>query len=893
MRFRGKSIRRKIVALLLVPLLSLVAIWAFAAWITSRGVFGLFDVERVTDKIGYPVENTVEALAAERRAAVVYLADPRRSTAERDLRAAQQATDKALTVVRGNSADPDLRGRLDSGSRERLDLLVKRADDLGTVRRQIDQGQISRTAAFAAYNDQIDPYYSFFLGLDPLQSVDLDRHARVLTELSRGREAIAREDAIYSAALVSGRLDHEEQRAFADSVAQGRMVFDTYPQLLPDTDRRIFDDYWKSSTGQALRAAEDRITEADVDSAPDSRSSNGLVAPSGLWQPTASSVLSDLTTLDHQAAENYKQRVKPFAVGVLVKAGVAGGFGLLAVLASIVVSLRIGRGLVRDLSALRREAQEASGTRLPRVMRRLAAGEEVDVETEVPRLEYPDDEIGAVGRALNTLQRAAVEAAVRQADMRRGVSDVFVNIARRSQVLLHRQLTLLDTMERRTEDTTELADLFRLDHMTTRMRRHAEGLVILSGAAPSRQWRKPIPLMDVVRAAVAEVEDYERVEVRRLPRIAVVGAAVADITHLVAELVENATVFSPPHTTVQVHGERVANGFVLEIDDRGLGMTADALLDANLRLAETPEFELSDTDRLGLFVVSRLAQRQGVRVSLRESPYGGTTAVVLIPTALLTDGGDEESTTTAERPAPGAIARLAAQKPSAADELPDEIAVPVGSGDRDDEAFRQWGMIPAADGDETPVRSRRFELAERHADGDGTPARDAEQHQQTPDSAGPVPLPRRRRTPVLVADRGRTLETARQHRAAPNDEAKDAADATDTKRAKQAKRPKQEKGTAAPAPAAVGGLPRRVRQASLAPQLRTDDTTQTRTRTPDSGPAARPAAERDADEVRSRMASLQRGWQRGRKEADDLTVTAPADGRGGTQTRTTSEGDGP
>ncbi|MFC7466995.1 sensor histidine kinase [Actinomadura keratinilytica] len=229
--------------------------------------------------------------------------------------------------------------------------------------------------------------------------------------------------------------------------------------------------------------------------------------------------------------------------------------------------------------------------------------------------------------------------------MRRGVSEVFVNLARRSQVLLHKQLTLLDTMERRTEDSEELADLFRLDHLTTRMRRHAEGLVILSGAAPSRQWRRPVQLMDVVRASVAEVEDYERIEVRRLPKIAVTGPAVADLTHLTAELLENATVFSPPHTAVQVHGESVANGFTLEIHDRGLGMAPDVLLDANLRLAETPDFELSDTDRLGLFVVSRLAQRQNIRVSLQKSPYGGTTAVVFIPDALLIETDESGGST--------------------------------------------------------------------------------------------------------------------------------------------------------------------------------------------------------------------------------------------------------
>ncbi|MFD0392894.1 ATP-binding protein [Streptomyces nogalater] len=367
----------------------------------------------------------------------------------------------------------------------------------------------------------------------------------------------------------------------------------------------------------------------------DSGTPRGVTAES--WDSAAATALDELGTLDDQASDRYQDRMRPVAVGVIAKAAVVGLLGLIALLVSVVLSIRIGRALIRDLRQLRLEAHEASGVRLPSVMRRLSAGEQVDVETEVPRLEYDKNEIGEVGQALNTLQRAAVEAAVKQAELRAGVSEVFVNLARRSQVLLHKQLTLLDSMERRTEDTDELADLFRLDHLTTRMRQDAEGLVILSGAAPSRQWRRPVQLMDVVRAAVAEVEDYERIEVRRLPRVAVTGPAVADLTHLVAELLENATVFSPPHTGVQVVGERVANGFTLEIHDRGLGMTAEALLDANLRLAETPEFELSDTDRLGLFVVSRLAQRQNVRVSLQPSPYGGTTAVVFIPDALLTE----------------------------------------------------------------------------------------------------------------------------------------------------------------------------------------------------------------------------------------------------------------
>ncbi len=475
----------------------------------------------------------------------------------------------------------------------------------------------------------------------------------------------------------------------------------------------------------------------------------------------------------------------------------AGVLGFLALVVSVFVSVRVGRALIRDLSRLRKDAHEVSGVRLPSVMRRLAAGEQVDVETEAPHLSYDKDEVGQVGQALNTLQRAAVEAAVKQADMRRGVSEVFVNLARRNQVLLHRQLTLLDAMERRTENSDELADLFRLDHLTTRMRRHAEGLVILSGAAPSRQWRKPIQLMDVVRAAVAEVEDYERIEVRRLPRIGVGGPAVADLTHLIAELLENATVFSPPHTAVQVHGERVANGFTLEIHDRGLGMAPEILLDANLRLAETPDFELSDTDRLGLFVVSRLAQRQNVRVSLQTSPYGGTTAVVFIPGQLLTDAPDTHGTgfrldRRAEKAigdgteAPGGPGRTPGLAPvptvltdPAALDGPVELEGPVGALELADDPALARDLDPALG----PVLDGVSDLEDTESERGGIfrardlrRTADREQHQQAPDPegertadvrpmrpAGPVPLPRRK-PPTLVTDRGRRVgETGRSH----------------------------------------------------------------------------------------------------------------------------------
>ncbi|MGP4004483.1 sensor histidine kinase [Streptomyces sp. 8N706] len=877
MRFRGKSIRRKIVGLLLVPLVSLTSIWAFATVITGREAQQLLDIAQVVDKVGYPTEDTVQVLQEERRQTLIYLADPRSSDGLVRLHRQERATDDVVERLRTNAAAEGVLDDARAGAQ--LTALLDGLEGLETLRGKVEEGTVTRSYAFAAYNAMIDPCYDFMSALHALEDVEMDKQGRALVGITRAREALSREDALLASALAADDMTLRDLRTFSDQVADRKLLYSLSLPVLPAEENAAFEKYWNGPDTVDLRSAEERVIAAGPQDALDTINAER-------WQAAAGTVLDDLDRMGTRAVNRYQERVGPVAVGVLIKAGVAGVLGFAAVLVSLIVSVRIARGLIRDLTRLRKEAHEVSGIRLPSVMRRLAAGEQVDVETEAPRLEYGQDETGQVGRALNTLQRAAVEAAVKQAELRRGVSEVFVNLARRSQVLLHRQLNLLDTMERRTEDTEELADLFRLDHLTTRMRRHAEGLVILSGAAPSRQWRRPVQLMDVVRAAVAEVEDYERVEVRRLPRLAVIGPAVADLTHLVAELLENATVFSPPHTAVQVLGERVANGFTLEIHDRGLGMTPDALLDANLRLAETPEFELSDTDRLGLFVVSRLARRQGVRVSLQTSPYGGTTAVVFIPAALLTEpeaGGPDSGPDAAEETSehePAQDGRLAslAQIPVALTgprravpvlDGPVELEAPLGSLDEDDDERLLFRTASSAH-PRTGGGGRRS----------GAPAA-GEQHQQARDSGedglssppgrhgeprpdGLVPLPRRR-SPVLVADHGRYVD-ARASRGAAG-----ARQATERPEARES------------APPSGGGLPRRVRQASLAPQLKTDpvhpdgrDSTSA-----DFGP------ERDAEEVRSRMASLQRGWQRGREHTGE--VPGPA---GDTAPGTRSEGDG-
>jgi signal transduction histidine kinase len=212
---------------------------------------------------------------------------------------------------------------------------------------------------------------------------------------------------------------------------------------------------------------------------------------------------------------------------------------------------------------------------------------------------------------------------------------VFVSLARRSQTLVHRQLRILDAMESRSADAGELEDLFRLDQLATRMRRNAENLIVLSGAAPGRGWRHAVPVMDVLRSGVSEVEDFPRIGLGQVDAAQLAGMVVSDVVHLLAELMENALNFSPPQSGVRVNGRRIADGYLVEIEDDGLGMTDAELADANEQLTHPPEFRLTSTVRLGLYVVGRLAQRHQIEVRLRRCTAGGTAAAVRIPASLI------------------------------------------------------------------------------------------------------------------------------------------------------------------------------------------------------------------------------------------------------------------
>ncbi|HYN94520.1 MAG TPA: nitrate- and nitrite sensing domain-containing protein, partial [Pilimelia sp.] len=654
MSTRNWSIRSKITALLLAPLLALVVLWGFATSLTVPPALDLLDFNAAAEKVADPAEVLITELQRERRLTLVYLGGTAGTLPALDQQRGR--TDEAVAAFRARTDDQDAREAVSPLAGRRIAELTTSLDVLPSGRTFIDRREVDRAGALGLYNGVIEAAFRLFPPLVAVGDQELARESRTLIDLRRARELLAQQDALIAGAWAAGRFGEGEPGQLIQLIGTQRFEYAEAIVELPDAKRAAYQRLTEQDAFVRLRSMEDTLVAR-------ARSGGPVPIDGPTWEAIYSGVSADVRELEIDQATAVRERAEPVAVTIVVRLALAGILGLIAVIATLIISLRIGRSLVTRLTGLRRAALTMAGERLPSVVGRLRKGEKIDVAAEAPPLEYGTDEIGQVGRAFSEVQRTAVQSAVDEAALRKGLSDVFLNIARRSQTLLHRQLSLLDKMERRTTEPDELEDLFRVDHLATRMRRHAEDLVILAGAAPGRGWRNPVPVVDVIRGAVSEVEDYARVAVTGVEDAAVVGRAVGDVIHLLAELLENAASYSPPHTRVQVAGQAVPNGYAVEIEDRGLGMAPELLEEANERLAAPPDFDPANSARLGLFVVAQLAARHGVRVRLRASPYGGVTAVVLIPTELVVD---VDSVPVVEGPAWPARTRPASGAPAGA-----------------------------------------------------------------------------------------------------------------------------------------------------------------------------------------------------------------------------------
>jgi signal transduction histidine kinase len=791
--------------LFVVPLASLLALWGFAANVTLSNAIQAHNFNTEDGLFGAGAQAVVTQLAQERLQAFEWLSGGG-VAAKQPMLAQWRATDAAVSSFRrGVNANP---GLIEPSARPALQNAFAVLGQLGGIRAAVSSRRITALAAFQAYNAIVDAQFRMFSDLVLVNDTPVYQQAVASIAAGRAVEMASREVALVAGAFAAGdHMSTAERVLFAQTVATQRLLIgDAFAELNPSLSSGYRSAY-ASPAYASFAAIENQIV-----------ASIGSKAPIPV-NPLMFGAATIPLFKDFQSAQA-RNRVLLSALGtttgnrLLVEVLVAGGLGLVAVVLSVFLMVRFGRRISRELTGLQRSALELATDRLPEVVERLSHGEEVDVAAEAAAPPAGRiAEITKVAVAFSSVQSTAVEAAVGQARLRRGVSQVFRNLAWRSQSLLHRQLALLDTMERRSEDPDTLAELFQLDHLTTRMRRHAEGLIILSGAAPGRGWRIPVPVIDVLRGAIAEVEDYTRVKVITRSADAVAGSAVADVIHLLAELIENATTCSPANTEVTVKADRVANGFVVEVEDRGIGISEDQLARINDRLANPPEFDLADSDRLGLFVVARLAAKHRIKIVLRPSPYGGTTAIVLLPRAIVV---------THDAPDAGRKAEFSA-RPLAA------LGVQAGAGAEEAETW--------ADGPGAAWRAAEPPVAGSPAAGLPVPG--------LPVPGLPVPgLP----VPGLPVAGSPVagLPVAGSPVAGPPVAGPPVAGS----------------------PVAESGLPRRVRQASLAPQLKNGSG-------PPTGEAPPAASGRSPAETRSFIEALQQGWLLARSEADPLDDPGP------------------
>ncbi|MEW2360071.1 nitrate- and nitrite sensing domain-containing protein, partial [Spirillospora sp. NPDC029432] len=628
---RSQPIRRRLALLLLIPLTSLVTLWGFAANLTFSAAVQHANYDTVYDAVGQPVNVALAMVQQERAAAALAISDE--AAGAQRYRQIRARTDAALASFRRTALTSEVReatsGRLIG---TQMGTLNRSFDGLGPLRSQIDSGAVNALEAIEGYDRITETALQMLSTMAGIDDGDAFRNTIALTNAYWSRDYMMRQDALVTSLPRSGRMSAAAQSAFARWAGSGNQLFSVAEAGLTGGPARHVRALARSEEYVRYRSLEERITGTG--------SAAGVAAQ---WRTTIGALSPRWLQASTQAGKELNDQIGPAGRRITIQLALAGGVGLLAVALSILLSLTFARRLTTELLALQRAAQTLAHERLPRVVARLRRGESVDIAAEAPPMEPARiREIARVGEAFGAVQRTAVDTAVGEAELRKGVNRVFINLSWRSQSLLHRQLRLLDAMERRAGSAEELADLFKLDHLTTRMRRHAEGLVILSGSPTVRAWDHPVEAEDLIRAALAEVEDYTRVEVTANTGAAVTGTVVADVIHLLAELIENAATFSPPATEVTVRADSVANGLAIDVVDRGIGLQPDQLSELNRRLSHAAEFDLADTDRLGLFVVSRLAARHGIKVSLQSSPYGGTTAVVLVPNALVVMAGDRD-----------------------------------------------------------------------------------------------------------------------------------------------------------------------------------------------------------------------------------------------------------
>jgi signal transduction histidine kinase len=481
---------------------------------------------------------------------------------------------------------------------------------------------------------------------------------RVLGLVSSMKEEASQQQALLTSALRSdlvslGQFGPDQQSAITDAQAQQQGDLNEFDTAATPAQRQLFNSVLSTSNVAQAQAQEQEAISLASSKSPIATDPTVSDASSSL-----SYVVSGMRSVEQQFADSVISRSGSLRDSAITSAVIFSLAVALLLGIALTATIVVGRSMVGPLRRLRNGALRVAEDRLPEMVRQMSETDGEGVSLVVEPIDVDSsDEIGEVARAFDQVHREAVRLAANEAALRGNVNAMFVNLSRRSQSLVERQLRVITHLERGEQDSDRLETLFQLDHLATRMRRNSENLLVLAGQELSRRWSRPVDLVDVLRAAASEIEQYERVTLNVQPEISVRREAVSDLVHLAAELVENATSYSAADTPVTIAAHVLRSGGVLiEITDQGVGMAAEEMANANWRLDNPPTVDVGVSRRMGLFVVARLALRHGIRIRLSPVPTGGLTALVWLPDEVITrektSSGPLRSVSTATRNRP-------------------------------------------------------------------------------------------------------------------------------------------------------------------------------------------------------------------------------------------------
>ncbi|MEE2040569.1 nitrate- and nitrite sensing domain-containing protein [Nocardiopsis sp. CT-R113] len=630
--------RSRLVALIVIPTAVALALGGLRVYEAAVSTVTHAHIEDRAE-VGVLIVQLANQLGRERTASAVYIsdnADPARRSD--DLRQEMEdQRDATRDLQQSLTARLDDIGEVEGSiANNRLTGMRSQIATLDALRTEVDETRITVLPVVTKYRTISRALTEFNQTIaDDTGDTDLRESVRTLTALSNARDQLSYETALMSHSLARDSMTGGISEAIDSSRARYENEISNFVQAASTEQRAVFDEHFTGLEVSQVSTMRMRVMYRAERSDP----LTGVTANDGpeAYKEIADVALERLQTVEEEIAEGIAAEANDLRAGAMMRALTDLVIVALVLLAVFVLTSLVVRSLVRPLRTLEDGARRVAERDLPDAINRMQEAGSVPDSVKVTPIEVEsNDEIGEVARAFDDVHRVALTLASDEAALRSNVNAMFVNLSRRSQTLVERQLRLIDGLEQSEQDSDRLSDLFQLDHLATRMRRNNENLLVLSGQDNTRKWAQPVPLVDVLRGAVSEVEQYERVNVRAPSHISVLGRPVNDVIHLVAELVENATSFSPHDTEVLVSAKSLDNGGVqVDVTDSGIGMAPEDLAAINARLAAPPVIDVAVSRRMGLFVVSRLAHRHGVKLHIEEAHGGGTTAHVIFPPDLL------------------------------------------------------------------------------------------------------------------------------------------------------------------------------------------------------------------------------------------------------------------